>query len=61
MQDVNNRTPIPAAREIQTRHDGREQPWPEYRKFIEDGMEKFFFTGGAAKPQGYVAPGSDRA
>lgn len=34
---------------------------PEHRKFIESEMEKFFFTGGAAKPQGYVAPGSDIA
>ena len=29
---------------------------PEHRKFIEAEMEKFFFTGGAAKPQCYVAP-----
>jgi len=29
---------------------------PEHRKFIEGEMEKFFFGGGSAKPQGYVAP-----
>jgi len=27
---------------------------PEARKFLETEMEKFFFTGGAAKPQEYV-------
>lgn len=27
---------------------------PEHRKFIEAEMEKFFFGGGAEKPQGYV-------
>lgn len=29
---------------------------PEHRKFLEGEMEKFFFGGGSAKPQGYVAP-----
>lgn len=29
---------------------------PEHRKFLEGEMEKFFFTGGAEKPQGYTAP-----
>ncbi len=27
---------------------------PAARKFLETEMEKFFFTGGAAKPQGYI-------
>ena len=27
---------------------------PAARKFLESEMEKYFFTGGAAKPQGYV-------
>jgi len=29
---------------------------PEHKKFIEVEMEKFLFSGGAEKPQGYVAP-----
>jgi Fe-S cluster biosynthesis and repair protein YggX len=29
---------------------------PKARKFLEDEMEKFFFSGGATKPEGYVAP-----
>ena len=28
---------------------------PEARKFLEKEMEKFFFTGGAEKPEGFVA------
>jgi Fe-S cluster biosynthesis and repair protein YggX len=31
---------------------------PKARKFLEEEMEKFFFKGGAEKPQGYVAPAS---
>ena len=27
---------------------------PEARKFLEQEMEKFFFSGGAEKPAGYV-------
>jgi Fe-S cluster biosynthesis and repair protein YggX len=27
---------------------------PEARKFLEKEMEKFFFTGGAEKPEGFV-------
>ncbi|MEM8984711.1 MAG: oxidative damage protection protein [Pseudomonadota bacterium] len=27
---------------------------PAARKFLEGEMEKYFFKGGAAKPQGYV-------
>jgi Fe-S cluster biosynthesis and repair protein YggX len=27
---------------------------PAHRKFIEGEMEKFFFGGGAEKPEGYV-------
>ena len=27
---------------------------PVHRKFIEEEMEKFFFGGGAEKPEGYV-------
>ena len=30
---------------------------PKSRKFLESEMEKFFFGGGAAAPEGYVAPG----
>ena len=29
---------------------------PKARKFLEEEMEKFFFGGGASKPEGYVAP-----
>jgi Fe-S cluster biosynthesis and repair protein YggX len=29
---------------------------PKARQFLVKEMEKFFFGGGAAKPQGYVAP-----
>lgn len=29
---------------------------PEHRKFIEAEMEKFLFSGGSEKPQGYVPP-----
>ncbi len=31
---------------------------PASRKFLEAEMEKYFFGGGSAKPQGYV-PGDD--
>ncbi len=27
---------------------------PEHRKFLEEQMEKYFFTGGAEMPEGYV-------
>ncbi len=30
---------------------------PKSRKFLEAEMEKFFFGDGAARPEGYVAPG----
>ena len=29
---------------------------PKARQFLEQEMEKFFFGGGSAKPEGYVAP-----
>ena len=29
---------------------------PKSRTFLEEQMEKFFFSGGATKPEGYVAP-----
>ena len=29
---------------------------PDHRAFLEGEMEKFFFGGGSAKPQGYVEP-----
>jgi Fe-S cluster biosynthesis and repair protein YggX len=29
---------------------------PKHRAFLEGEMEKFLFGGGAAKPEGYVAP-----
>jgi Fe-S cluster biosynthesis and repair protein YggX len=29
---------------------------PKARKFLEEEMEKFCFSGGADKPEGYVAP-----
>jgi Fe-S cluster biosynthesis and repair protein YggX len=29
---------------------------PKARKHLEEEMEKFFFGGGSAKPEGYVAP-----
>ena len=29
---------------------------PKARKFLEEEMEKFFFSGGSTKPEGYVAP-----
>lgn len=29
---------------------------PKARKFLEQEMEKFFFSGGAKKPEGYVPP-----
>ena len=29
---------------------------PKARKFLEEQMEKFFFGGGADKPEGYVPP-----
>ena len=29
---------------------------PKARKFLEAEMEKFFFGGGAAKPEGYKPP-----
>ena len=31
---------------------------PKARKFLEGEMEKFLFGGGAATPEGYVAPKS---
>jgi Fe-S cluster biosynthesis and repair protein YggX len=30
---------------------------PKARKFLEEEMEKFLFSGGAARPEGYVDPG----
>jgi len=27
---------------------------PEHRKYLEEQMEKFFFTGGVEQPEGYV-------
>ena len=32
---------------------------PEHRKYLEGEMEKFFFAGGAEKPEGYVAPDAE--
>ncbi|MFW5454626.1 oxidative damage protection protein [Thioalkalivibrio sulfidiphilus] len=29
---------------------------PKARKFLEEEMDKFFFSGGSTKPEGYVAP-----
>ncbi len=29
---------------------------PKARKFLEEEMEKFFFTGGSDKPKEFVAP-----
>ncbi|MGH8281733.1 MAG: oxidative damage protection protein [Gammaproteobacteria bacterium] len=29
---------------------------PKARKFLAEEMEKFFFGGGAKKPEGYVSP-----
>jgi Fe-S cluster biosynthesis and repair protein YggX len=29
---------------------------PKARKFLEEEMEKFLFSGGAAKPEGYTPP-----
>ncbi|MGF1526775.1 MAG: oxidative damage protection protein [Candidatus Competibacterales bacterium] len=29
---------------------------PQHRKFLEEEMEKFFFTGGSTRPEGYVPP-----
>jgi Fe-S cluster biosynthesis and repair protein YggX len=29
---------------------------PKARKFLAEEMEKFLFGGGAARPEGYVAP-----
>ena len=29
---------------------------PKSRKFLAEEMEKFLFGGGAARPEGYVAP-----
>jgi len=29
---------------------------PEHRKFLEDEMEKFFFSGGSVAPDGYTPP-----
>ena len=31
---------------------------PEHRAYLETEMEKYFFGGGAEKPEGYVAPDS---
>ncbi|AGA35218.1 Fe(II) trafficking protein YggX [Thioalkalivibrio nitratireducens DSM 14787] len=33
---------------------------PKARKFLEEEMEKFFFQGGAAKPEGYVDPDASK-
>lgn len=33
---------------------------PEARKFLEQEREKFFFGEGAATPQGFIPPESDR-
>jgi Fe-S cluster biosynthesis and repair protein YggX len=30
---------------------------PKARKFLEEEMEKFFFSGGSTRPEGYVDPG----
>ena len=30
---------------------------PEHRKYLEQQMERFFFTGGAEQPEGYVPEG----
>jgi Fe-S cluster biosynthesis and repair protein YggX len=30
---------------------------PKARQFLEQEMEKFFFSGGSAAPEGYVPPG----
>lgn len=30
---------------------------PKARKFLEEEMDKFFFSGGSTKPEGYVDPG----
>ena len=32
---------------------------PKARKLLETEMEKFFFGGGSAKPEGYVEPGKE--
>ena len=32
---------------------------PEHRALLEDEMHKFLFSGGAAKPAGYVAPDTE--
>ena len=29
---------------------------PDHRKYLEEQMEKFLFTGGAEQPEGYVPP-----
>ena len=29
---------------------------PKARKFLEEEMDKFFFSGGAKKPEGFVPP-----
>ncbi len=29
---------------------------PDHRKFLEEEMVKYLFTGGAEKPEGYVPP-----
>lgn len=29
---------------------------PKARKFLEEEMEKFFFSGGSTRPEGYVDP-----
>ncbi|HSP00139.1 MAG TPA: oxidative damage protection protein [Thioalkalivibrio sp.] len=29
---------------------------PKARKFLEEEMDKFFFSGGATKPEGFVDP-----
>ena len=32
---------------------------PKARKFLVEEMEKFLFSGGASKPEGYVEPSRD--
>jgi Fe-S cluster biosynthesis and repair protein YggX len=32
---------------------------PKARQFLEEQMERFFFGGGAERPEGYVPPDSD--
>ena len=32
---------------------------PQHRKYLEEEMEKFFFGGGSAAPEGYVPPAEE--